>query len=119
MHAYQHGIVGTAFDFFESHFLAFLHGQWGFSAVDGLVEFAISPALQHRIEFLAGMFTRLLSFKNSPVNLIEFGDDLGGDIEGCEGGNGLVGAFQRAHVNALKGDVFVGLEKRVCLLLSE
>lgn len=53
MHTDEDGVFRTIFDFFESLFLTFHHRHGCFAAVDGLVEFPISPSLQHRIEFLA------------------------------------------------------------------
>jgi len=62
MHTNEDGVFRAVFDFFESLLLAFHHGHRGFAAIDGLVEFAVSPSLQHRIEFLTRVFAGLLSF---------------------------------------------------------
>lgn len=53
MHTNEDGVFGAGFDFFESLLLTFHHRYGCFAAVDGLVEFSVSPSLQHRIEFLA------------------------------------------------------------------
>ena len=109
MHANQNGRFLQGFNFFEPQSLSFQHCIWRFSAIDSHVEFAVSPFCEHLIEFTSGMFARMLAFQNSPINLIEFWNYLGFDVQFFKWSYCLMGALERADKYLLKWNVLVGL----------
>lgn len=77
--------IFRGFQFFQSQFLAFKHCIWRFAAIDGNIEFSVSPFCEHRIEFSSRVFAGLLAFQDAPIDLIQFGNHLGFNVQFLKG----------------------------------